>query len=86
MPRSGRNDERSHGWQTYSMAASGLHSDWLRLVSMLDSWAQSAVPRGDDIAVTLEFPGGSSKSVVTPDDLDMLRVANGELHHLSSGI
>ena len=63
------------------MAAPGLHSDWLRLVSMLDSWAQSAEPRGDDIAVTLDS-GRVVQVVITPDDIDMLRVAFGALPHV----
>lgn len=48
---------------------------------MLDTWAQSAEPRGDDIAVTLHS-GRVVQVVVTPDDVDMLRVAFGAVPHV----
>lgn len=66
------------GWQTHSTVASGLQDDWAELVSRLDSWARSAEPRGEDIAVTLGS-GRVVQVVVTPDDVSMLRVACGPL-------
>ena len=48
---------------------------------MLDSWAQSAVPSGEDVAVTLHA-GRVVQVVMTPEDLDMLRVAFGAVPHV----
>jgi hypothetical protein len=54
------------------------HRDWLRLVSMVDSWAQSAVARDEDFVVTLA-DGRTVTVVMTPDDLDDMYVAFGVL-------
>ncbi len=48
---------------------------------MLDSWAQSAVPRSGEIEVTLDT-GQVVQIVMTPDDLDNMYVAFGPLPHI----
>ncbi|WP_322936467.1 hypothetical protein [Nocardioides bizhenqiangii] len=50
--------------------------DWLRLVSQVDSWAQSAVPGDGGFLVTLA-DGRTVVVVMTPDDLDDMYVAFG---------
>ncbi len=61
---------------------SPVRRDWLTLVSKVDSWAQSAVPGGDNFVVT--FADGRTVTVVmTPDDLDDMYVAFGVLDDIA---